>query len=202
MVEDETEGVARRIEVDPKVLPTGLGVRLRRADGEDRLLTGFEISDVEVEVELLGTIIARPGRWLMTWGQLEGDRRSLWADQLHPVVLGVGFAPKLPARHGGVEPRKLQRSRAIESDETESSDAGHGRKVAAGHHRVLTTGPTYNLQSGFWARTVSDRESPRPGRPMSVGNTGTPQTSRDDAVISRPMRSWRRAGQRGWPRGS
>ena len=124
------------MEVNPKVLPTGLGVRLRRADGEDGLLTGFEIRDIEVDVQLLGVIIARPGRRLMTWGQLEGDRRSVWADELHPVVIGVWLAPNWPASHGSVELRKLQRSQAIEGDETESSDAGHGRAVVGCPHGV------------------------------------------------------------------
>ena len=65
MGEDETERVARRIEEDPKVVPPGLGVRLRRTDGEDGLLTGVEISDIEIDVELLGVVRTRPCRGLM-----------------------------------------------------------------------------------------------------------------------------------------
>ena len=66
MVEHETEGVTGRIDVDPEVLPTGLRARLGRADGEHCLLTGIEISDIEIDVQLLGMIIARPVRRSMT----------------------------------------------------------------------------------------------------------------------------------------
>ena len=74
--------------------------------------------------------------------QLERDGCSMWTDELHPVVPLVGFAPQLPARHGGVEAGQLKRSRAIERDETESSDAGHGPNVPSHPARRR---PTSNL---------------------------------------------------------
>ncbi len=168
-----------RIEVDAEVLPAGLCVRLRRADGEDGLLAGVEIIDIEVDVQLLRMIIARPRRWLMIRGQLERNRRSVWADELHPVVLVVGFAPELPARHGGVELGKFQRSRAIEGDDAESSDAGHGSKVPGDHRAVHETfarrfdrRPSASHDAPHLVTGPSTRLGPLP--PVRAMCTGTP----------------------------
>ena len=77
--------MAGGVEEDAERLP-GLVLRLGRPDRQHRLLTGIEVGHVEVEVQLLGMLAARPVRWPVVLDALEGDRRPVRAVELGPLA--------------------------------------------------------------------------------------------------------------------
>src|SRR3954468_7598680 len=89
----EAERVAGRVEEDPE-RGARLVVGLGGAHGQHPALTVAEIGDVEVEVELLGHVLARPGRSAVVLGLLERERPPTAGVELRPrVVRPVGDGP-------------------------------------------------------------------------------------------------------------
>jgi hypothetical protein len=122
-VEAEAEGVARRVEEDPEPRAR-LVVVLRRTEGDDRLLAGVEVVDDDVEVHLLGHVLARPvGRGVGVHA-LEGEAVPVVGADVGPV----GRALHLPVQHRAVEGREGDGIGAVEDEAREPCD-GHAGTV-------------------------------------------------------------------------
>ncbi len=97
--EHEAERVTGGVDVHPERLAR-LHLGLSSAQREHLLLADVEVVDVEIEVQLLRVLVARPLRWHVTRRLLEGDGRAAVARQLRPLVVDVADRP---ARDRGVE---------------------------------------------------------------------------------------------------
>ena len=79
-----------RVEVDPK-RPARLHLMLTRANSKDRNLSGIQVIDFEVEMLLLGMLLARPLRRLVVLNALETQGCPRVTGQLDPVIIRGGL---------------------------------------------------------------------------------------------------------------
>src|SRR5690606_3805844 len=98
--QDETEGMARGIEVDAKRF-AWLVLGLAGSQSQDRLFTRIQVMDVEVEMLLLRMLASGPHWGPIVLDLLEGDGGALIGDQLHPM--GVVVWGYFPAGDGRIE---------------------------------------------------------------------------------------------------
>src|SRR4051794_27704427 len=115
-VEEDAEGSARLVRVP------------HRAELEDRSLGRVEIVDGDVEVRLLGSLLARPVRRAVVLDPLEADRLSVGRGHLGPVAVVLGG----PAEEAAVERGHGAGVGAVE-DEADHACDRHARD--ANNHR-------------------------------------------------------------------
>ena len=101
---------------------TRLHVGFAGAQGENLLLGRVEIIDVDVDVGLLWSFAARPHGGLMVGCELERERDTALAAQLHPIIVS---ALDLQARDRGVEHGQGTGVTAVERYDAQSSNGGH-----------------------------------------------------------------------------
>ena len=95
-------------------------------------LARIEVGDREVQVHLLGVILAGPLGGAVVVDPLEGDGGACFGTQLHPLrVVGVRLGQR-PAGEGGIELRECSRVRAIDGDELEARDRHHDSGAVRG----------------------------------------------------------------------
>ena len=103
--------MAGRIEEHSKAVTTRLNLRLAGTDPEHGHLTCVEIINVEIEVQLLRPVVARPRRRFVARRLLECDRHAIRAHELDPVGIVARRLTHIPAGDRGVEARQLERLR-------------------------------------------------------------------------------------------
>ena len=113
------------VEVDAK-RRTRLKLGFARTQGEHLLLGYVEIVYVDVDVGLLWMLAARPHGRLMVRCELERERGTAVAAQLHPIVISTF---NLHARDGAVERGERAGITAVECDDAQSSDWSHEPRV-------------------------------------------------------------------------
>jgi hypothetical protein len=113
-----------RVEEDTKGR-TRLKLGFAGAEGKHLLLGHVEITDVDVDVGLLGSFATRPLGRLMVRCELERECDTSVAPQLHPIVVSTF---DLLARDGAVERSQRAGIPAIEGNNAKSSDRSHERE--------------------------------------------------------------------------
>ena len=120
-IEEDAEGVGRR-----------LMLVLHGSEGEHGALSLVEIGDGEVQVHLLGMILAGPLRRLEILDLLERDGGSALGRQLHPLGVVLVRRRLGPAREGRLEPCERARIGAVDGAELEARDRHHASGIASG----------------------------------------------------------------------
>jgi len=136
--------VPRGIEEDPEGLAR-LHLVLTGAQRDDRSLSGVEVVDLQVEVQLLGMFGARPLGRAVVRDALERQRNAAGGRELHPVVLGV-VAVDGRSEDGRVERGELLRVGAVERDDLQPGDGGYG----AVHDVTVARGTDKNSRIRLW----------------------------------------------------
>jgi hypothetical protein len=77
-----------RVQVDAERL-AWLELSLAGTDRQNLLLTAVEIGHIEVQMQLLRVLVARPNRWFVAGGSLKRDSRACVALEHHPATAVV-----------------------------------------------------------------------------------------------------------------
>jgi hypothetical protein len=120
----EAERVPGGVEEDAEGCP-GLVLVLGGAKLEDGRLGGVQVVDVDVEVHLLGDVLAGPLRRVEALDPLEADAVAIvGADEAHVRLV----LHDRPVEQGAVELREALGVGAVEDDDGDTSDR-HGQPV-------------------------------------------------------------------------
>ena len=114
----------RGVEEDTKGR-TRLKLGFAGAEGKHLLFGHVEITDVDVDVRLLWSFAARPLGRLVVRCELERERDTVVAAQLHPIVVST---LDLLARDRAVERSQRAGVPAVEGNDAKSSYGSHARE--------------------------------------------------------------------------
>lgn len=128
VVENEAEGVADGVEVDPEGC-AGLVPGFGRAERDHGILGDIEVEHMHVHVRLLRTGGARPRRRHVVVDPLEGKGRTV-VDELDPVVVTVVVIANRQTRKRAVERGEGAMVGAVDRQHGKASNSRHRRNVA------------------------------------------------------------------------
>lgn len=128
---------------------TGLTLVLGRAELEHRSLRDVEVVDHDVEMHLLGYVLARPLRGREAVDLLKPQRVAVLGADVAPVVVGL---LDLPVEQGAVELGQSLGVGAVQDDDREARDC----------HERHCRRPSGRIASGFWPEFASPRRRSRP----------------------------------------
>ena len=121
--------MADRVEEDPEC-GAGLELGLTGAKGQHLPLTHVKIHDIKVGVGLLRMSATWPRGCHIILHLLERERRTGITRERYPIIAGAAAWVDIPSGDTRVEPGQRPRVGAVESEQTVTSNCGHGHRIA------------------------------------------------------------------------